>query len=365
MFSHRSFSLVLVAAVALAASCDRTSTSPAGDVVLRGNACRTCTIVAESIAYLGHPDDTLALRQELLPAVDSRGRYYLADRVDGTMLAFAPGGRLLTRFGKRGSGPAEFQRISVIVASAADTLLVLAGGSVHVISPDYEHVRQFADPQPGPASFDFTMLRDGRLLRQGSAPNSFGLTTASGENVGQTILQGVDTTYNCGECGRRVFRESRAGGTVWSGPFNQYVVEEHTLDGTFLRRISREAAWFAPWGDEPRGSDEIAEFSVFRLIGALQSADGILFTHTAGIGNPDSLRKVIAASGATPPDEAQLFQLMTTHIEAIDPDRGRLLGHLALPGLVLPLQRDYAAQLVVDPSGDWAWRILKFRLADE
>jgi hypothetical protein len=56
---------------------------------------------------------------------------------------------------------------------------------------------------------------------------------------------------------------------------------------------------------------------------------------------------------------------MTTHIEAIDPDRGRLLGHLALPGLVLPLQRDYAAQLVVDPSGDWAWRILKFRLADE
>jgi hypothetical protein len=172
----------------------------------------------------------------------------------------------------------------------------------------------------------------------------------------------VDTTFKCGECGRRVYRESYAGGTIWSGTFNQYAVEEHALDGTFLRRITREAEWFPPWGDEPRGEDELAEFSVFRLVGALQDSTGTLYTHTAGIANVDSLRKVMAQSGTMPTDESQMFQLMVTHVEAIDPDAGELFGRVTLQGLVLPLVRGYAAQLVVDPSGDWAWRILRYRL---
>jgi hypothetical protein len=57
-----------------------------------------------------------------------------------------------------------------------------------------------------------------------------------------------------------------------------------------------------------------------------------------------------------------MFQLMVTHVEAIDPDEGELFGRLTLQGLVLPLARGYAAQLVVDPSGDWAWRILRYRV---
>jgi hypothetical protein len=180
---------------------------------------------------------------------------------------------------------------------------------------------------------------------------------------GEVMLQDVDTLFKCGECGQRVFRESSSGGTVWSGSFNRYVLEEHAMDGKLLRRITREADWFAPWGNEPQGSDDLAQYSVFRLIGALQVSDGTLWTHTAGIANADSLRKVLAASGGMPTDQAQIFQLMVTHVEGIEPIGGKLLGRVTLQGLVIPLSRDYSAQLVVDPSGDWAWRIVKFSVA--
>jgi hypothetical protein len=360
MYSARFLAPVLASAAALSLACSTPHDQQGPDMVLRGNACRSCKVVAETIAFLGHPDDTVALGQEQLPAVDSRGRFYLADKADGTVIAFGPDGRVFTRFGKRGSGPGEFQRISTVVAGPGDTLWVLAGGSIHVISPSYEHVGQFADPHRDIVSFEFTALRDGRLLREGGAQHSFKITSSGGEAAGEVRLQDVDTLFKCGECGSRIFRESSAGGTVWSGSFNRYVMEEHSLDGRLLRRITREAEWFAPWGDKPRGNDDLAEYSVFRLMGALQTADGTLWTHTTGMSNVDSLRKVLAASGGMPTDETQIFQLMVTHVEGIDPDAGKLLGRVTLRGLVFPLGRDYAGQLAIDASGDWAWQIVKF-----
>jgi hypothetical protein len=322
-------------------------------------------VFAESVAYLGHPNDTVAVPKEVLPAVDSRGRFYLVDASGGQVIAFRPDGRLLTSFGKAGMGPGEFARIRVIVATSGDTLLVFGNRTVHVVSPGYEHVRQFSDSMATSAGIDHAVLRDGRILRGVSDVRGFALLHPDGVLEPPVVLRDIDTTFACGDCRERVFRESYAGGSVWSGTMNRYVLEEHKVDGTFVRRFIREVEWFKPWGKEPQagGGDDIDELSVFRFLGAGQNPDGIVWTHSAGIENPDEVRRMMAATDpASGFDEERLFGLMTTHIEAIDPESGKLLGGMTVPGLALPLNHEFSGQIIIDDSGGWAWKIFRLRV---
>src|SRR5215207_696069 len=110
--------LTLLALLGAATSCTapRTETTESGDPILRGIACPKCTIVAESVAFIPHPDDTVAIRGEITPTVDSRGRFYIAAKSGAAILAFGPNGRLISAIGKAGNGPGEFARVEDIQA---------------------------------------------------------------------------------------------------------------------------------------------------------------------------------------------------------------------------------------------------------
>ena len=66
----------------LAAGGGGTAAQDETEVVLRDYDCGPCRIVAESTAFLGHPDDTVMISQQHFPAVDSRARF-LQFRVKG------------------------------------------------------------------------------------------------------------------------------------------------------------------------------------------------------------------------------------------------------------------------------------------
>jgi hypothetical protein len=350
--------MVLVAAAGGGCGGDASVTDNGREVTFRDFGCKSCRVVAESIAYLGNPDDTVAFREDVLPARDSRGRFYLSDLRGGLVYVFGPNGRLLTSFGKPGRGPGEFVGLRTIFVTPGDTLLVVGGPSIHVISPEYVHVREYRNLSGSLDELAATILSDGRILT-GYSRHQFAVIDSVGRAEQRIKLQDIDTTA-CGECGERTYREARSPGSVWSGPLNTYRVEHHDLTGKLIRRFIRTASWYPAWGPrEIEARNIVVELSRPRLVGVREGRDGVVWTHVSLVENGDKLG---AIDEDVPKQMAQLWSRVRTHIEAIDQDKPQLLAGTVLDGLVVPLTGDYAAQLCVDDVGGWAWKILRFHV---
>jgi hypothetical protein len=197
-----------------------------------------------------------------------------------------------------------------------------------------------------------------------SGDHQFTIVTSAGQTLPEVNLEGVDTlSRQCSNCGERLFRSARAAGLIWSGPQNMYRLELHDTLGKLVKRISREVAWFEPWGAEGNrnAADDspVAEFRRPRMFGVREADDGTLWAHVMGLFDtpPEQLRFDPEQPGA----ESRFFNLLKTRIEAIDPGRNVVLGSIAMSHLTVPISRDFAAQLEVDEAGDWTWKIMKFR----
>jgi hypothetical protein len=242
---------------------------------------------------------------------------------------------------------------------AGDPLFIPGGAAIHVISPAYEQVREFRNLGGSIDEFAATMLADGRILN-GRGDHQFTLIDSTGAVNARVKLTGI-TDHQCGECSERIYRESRAQGTLWSGPLAPYVIEEHDVTGKFIRRFTREAGWFRAWtAEDIAARTVVAELARPRLFGVRQSGDGTLWTHVSLIAHADDLRGI---DEDVPAQMARLWGRVRTHVEAIDPDGRALLAGMVLDGLVVPLTGDYSAQLVVDEGGGWEWKILRFSVS--
>jgi hypothetical protein len=202
------------------------------------------------------------------------------------------------------------------------------------------------------------LLADRRILL-GRNNHQFALVAATGVQQDRVVLRDVDTS-RCGECGERIFRESLAGGSVWSAPLNLNRVEQHDLSGTLLRRYVRAAEWFRPWDTKEIRADEVVvELGRPRVMGVRQASDGVLWSHTTLIEQPQDLAGIDEDNAR---QMARLWRRVITRVQAIDDSSREFLGEMTLPGMVLPMNdRDLSAQLMVNESGDWSWKILRFR----
>ena len=81
-------------------------------------ACTTC------IDTIGISSADLSLSQIEALDVDSHGNIYLADAGVHSVIMLAPDGRLITRFGRGGAGPGEFQSLFGLQVLAGDTVVV-------------------------------------------------------------------------------------------------------------------------------------------------------------------------------------------------------------------------------------------------
>ena len=315
-------------------------------------------MVAESIAFLGDPDDTVAFREDVLPARDSRGRFYLPDKNGTAVHVFGANGRLLTTFGRRGRGPGELSGLRAIYVTAGDSLLVTGSGVVHVFSPHYVQAREYRNMAGSPDEVASTIIAGGRLLID-RADHSFAIIDTIGAVTSRVKLREIDESP-CGECGERVYREASMPGSVWSGPLNQYRVEQHDLTGALLQRFTRNVSWFSKWSATEIQANTIAvELGRPRLMGARQSSDGIVWTHITMIEHAGDLTHI---DEDQPRQMAQVWARVITKIEAIDPAKQQVLAATTLTNTVFPLVGDYSAQLIVDDAGGWAWKILRFRV---
>jgi hypothetical protein len=354
--------------IILAAACGADNKSEPNTVVLRNYSCRDCRIVADSVAFIGHPDDTVLVSQFNIPAVDSRGRLYLPARDADRIQVFNPSGRLMQTFGKPGQGPGEFDGVMGVGPSAGDTLLIFANNALHVVSPEYVHVRQFqtgGDGSPLPE-----VLPDGSIIITGT-PNMFVRLSATGDTLSRVALKGTDSTRKCADCVRRRYAAARDGGAVWSTTQDRYVVDLHSLDGDLQQRFVREADWFTPWpavdgGGAPGERVLVEEIAAFfakpRMFGVAEDDSGVLWTYVMFVEDLDGLKKM---PPITDPDQmSELYSRLSLRVEAIDLASRMVLAGTTFKTIGSPIGRGLTAFLFAEPTGDAMWKIVRLRVAN-
>lgn len=109
----------LVAILLGATACRDMNAAPAEALAWRSVAAPACSLT--SVASSG-PDLTLSRVEGL--DVDSRGRIYVADPLQGGVMVLAPDGRLVRTVGRPGRGPGEFKYIRTVQVLPGDSLLV-------------------------------------------------------------------------------------------------------------------------------------------------------------------------------------------------------------------------------------------------
>jgi hypothetical protein len=369
-------SIVAVAALAIACSGEPQEPDDGLTVRLERPSCRSCRIVAETIAFIGDSRDTIAVSEEMLPARDSRGRFYVRPaRGASSIYAFGPDGRLMTEFGRAGKGPGELSRILSISVGAGDSLFVFENTRVHVFSPEYEHVRQFAVDFPLSEGIFTSVLKDGSIVTT-TGERTFVVISSDGKAAPERTLERSDAVP-CPMCGPRMLRVGIDPGTLWSSPMNKYAVDQHDREGRLLQRFVRVAWWAPDWGtrkvieDQPSMQEIMDELTRSRFLGVRQSADSLLWTHVAALedDNNSDLQQMLVGLMNTPDNQSgipdavsEILNRFSTHVEAIDPNSKELLASAVYPGIILPLADELSAQFAQDPLSGLAWRIIRFRL---
>jgi hypothetical protein len=327
--------------------------------------------VAETLAHLGDPDDTVAVNVGSTPVVDGRGRYYLLEKGGASVLVFDNSGTYMMAFGRSGMGPGEFRNLSELYIVPGDSLVVSGGGQMHVVDPNYRHVRQAALGFGVYEGGLGTVLADGRILRV-AGDRRFAISDRDGKTELPVRLTGVDTVP-CNDCGERLFREGIERGTIWSGQHNRYRLEQHDLSGRLLQGFVRKINWFPDWlppGLE-RDMDIMQELTRPRFIGVRQSSDGLLWSHVLMVDDPEklpNLNNMLADNQTDMPTAtanklaADMLSNFVTIVEAIDPVTREVLATAEFKRTLLPMLNDMVAVLGLDEFGDWSWTVLRLKL---
>jgi hypothetical protein len=131
---------------------------------------------------------------------DSRGRIYVADMFQPSVLVLSPDGRVLRRIGHRGAGPGEFRSVRDVQVLPGDSLLVYDANLVRVsvFAPDSgrpAYVVNLAERLPGAPPFHLARApATGGYLAQFQAWLAFGPGNALEPRRDSLVLLGPDGT---------------------------------------------------------------------------------------------------------------------------------------------------------------------------
>ncbi len=244
----------------------------------------------------------------------------------GIIAVYDESGRFLATIGTRRQGPGEFLGPDLVVIGPADTLFVLDGPRLSVLSPHYHFVHSVR--LPGRA-YEAVWLRSGVLVlnllpgaTRGAGPL---LQLLAGDSVQRVFgpLQGPDVQEIMPFLR---LAPSRPGG-VWSAPFNAYRIEHWDERGTRTAALRRDPEWFR--AEAVAAPDPAASV----VMGLYEDGDGLLWVAIRVAG--DGRRAFPRRRGEMPPPApSESLRNFSTHVEVIDPSPGTLIASAQLDRLV-------------------------------
>lgn len=220
--------------------------------------CPSCVISLQRIGELDNTGDRLPLGRPISVRQDSRGRIFVNTDVnkDGILL-FDSEWQAERILGRAGRGPGEFFSIVSINITAGDTLVVLDRGNKRISFFDstLEHVRDMSF-WGMPHYAESIVLPNGELVISADmpGPDAFGIPI-------HRVDTGGNVTHSFGaEPGRSVagdyYGTVRAvalarDGTIWSARYNDYYLENWSIEGRLLRVFVGDRPWFRPYAELP------------------------------------------------------------------------------------------------------------------
>jgi hypothetical protein len=274
-------------------------------------------------------------------ARDSRGRFYLVtpETAGEPPFVFDETGRFLTRLGRRGGGPGEYETPSVVLILPGDSVLVLDRrlARLTVLSPSYEVVRT----APAPAGLmAATRLVNGDLVlsfavaNRATASRPLNQLDAAGNHLRSFGAKDAVFRPRYPHDQVRWLAAARSGG-VWSAHhLHKYVIERWSPAGEFELEVTREADWFHSyatwWLPTPDRSPAP------HVMGVWEDDDGRLWV-IGRVGGTDWVKglgpgRLLERQMAYPIKDEQL--VYDGFVDVIDPVAGVVLASRRLPGTV-------------------------------
>lgn len=186
---HRTSNCAAIVTILLCAgACRDTNAAPAAGLAWQAVAAPSCGLT--SVASSG-PDLTLTRVEGL--DVDSRGRIYVADPLQGGVTVLSPDGRPLRTIGRPGWGPGEFKYVRNVQVMPGDSLLVYDAElyRISVFAPDSGKIaygRNLASTSTGtPPNWVEKLPGQRALFATHRQPYVAGASAADDHNRTQTV----------------------------------------------------------------------------------------------------------------------------------------------------------------------------------
>lgn len=290
---------------------------PDGDRVVPSSACPRCTIEIEPVVILGESSGDEPLWLCVLNsrvAVDSRGRLYAIPCSRHTIHVFSPAGEYLESIGQHGEGPGEFQAIRDIWVDSRDVIHAFESRRHTAISPEGETLWARAT-RARPYSIAF--LDGGHTVQSFLGDGALGRLPLHVLGPTGEVIRSFGSPVPTGDAEQRghfVRRLAAAGDSaVWALHTVEYRLDLWRRDGTGVRTLTRDAAWFQELRTEESG----------RFRSLRRDQDGLLWT-LAVMPDPDwtgpSITETPESALMTKKNEWDLR--WDTWIEVIDPNTG-------------------------------------------
>ena len=234
-------------------------------VIPDASTCATCSLTVSAVVELGARDGPGIVARLRAPAAQARvvrsgdGDYYVPGYLgEGRLLRFSPDGVFQEAIGRRGEGPGEYQ-MPVLLGGRADDLTIFDPRSARVTT-----IRggEAATTNLPFRAHTWTVLADGRHV--------YNALSSWSEGVGQPLhvydLASRRISNSFGDEGVRADRTpgvssghlrramaAAADGNIWAARENRYRIDKWSPAGDRIARIERDAPWFQPWQEWPRG----------------------------------------------------------------------------------------------------------------
>jgi len=300
--------------------------------------CSRCTIQQTFVARVGAesgPGHIIALPSAMTE--DSRGRFWLSQGSE-PLCVFGRDGRFERCVGKRGRGVGEFASPSGIFSASGDSMVVVDAGvpRVSVLSADGAVGRTLDISEQ---MFGGVVVRwPGSVYLSGANHG----VSAVGWPIHQVSFAGdhLETINSFGPDNGKLLPGGEGSstlrlalsrtGTLWSVDMTQYRLAEFKPDGTKLRILRRNPAWFSGTSTAWIGNPTTPPPP--QAIAVREDESGYLwvFVRTASPTWRDGWSKVKPGTTEVGFGDISLDKMFRTTIEIIDPSAGAVVARRAL-----------------------------------
>lgn len=315
--------IVLVAANALSA------TALSGQTVTRLSPCTSCDMRVVPVVALGSAADpeSPADRPHRDVVRDRRDRYFVRAGWPVTrILVYNSDGNLESVWGRGGDGPGEYNAIGQLLMLGEDSLAVLDISNLRLTVLDAEgSVARTRRLPLRPYPEQMARLNDGTLVVAGGEHTAAStgylvhLVRPDG-SVSPLLPAGMVLRSRPSAAKRRL---AVVGTTFWAARPDRYELTEYAADGTALRVLKRDVAWF-PDREIEGVVENAAKEPPYPFLRAIHvDEDGFIWT----------MVRLVDAEWAPVEEVGSLSreQRYDSIVEVIDPDRGVVVRSQRFP----------------------------------